>query len=1041
MKPVSTDVRFPDLEREILQFWEKHRIREKGLEANAGAEPFVFYDGPPFATGLPHHGHILAGTLKDVVTRYWVMKGRYVRRKWGWDCHGLPVEFEMEKELGLSGKTDIENYGIAKFNEACRGIVLRYTAEWEKIITRGGRWADFKNAYRTMDRPFMESVWWVVKQLFDRGLVYEGYRVMPYSWRIATPLSNFEAGLNYQNVQDPAVFVRFREAGAKRAFLAWTTTPWTLPSNLALAVHPDIEYGEYEIDGETVVFATAALGRVVTKDKTAKLVRTFLGRQLEGTRYEPLFPFFADRAKDNAFQVTLGEHVTTEDGTGIVHTAPAFGEEDFEVCKRYRIPLVDPVDAEGKFTAAVPPYAGQQVKEADRAIIKDLKEKGALFRQDTIQHNYPYCWRSDTPLIYKAISTWFVRLDDALKQRLLDNNAKTRWVPEHLRDGRFGKWLASARDWNISRNRYWGTPIPIWRSDDGELYCVGSIDELEKLAGRNLPDIHKHFVDDITFPSPKTGKLMRRIPEVLDCWFESGSMPYAQLHYPFENQDAFRQSFPAHFIAEGMDQTRGWFYTLSVLSAALWDKPGEATAPFQNVIVNGLVLAEDGKKMSKRLKNYPEPMELFEKYGADALRAYLITSPAARGDDLRFSEAGLKEIVRSVLLPYWNAYGFFVTYALAEGWRTDLPGDRTPTDLDRWLVSRFHTLVGEVDRHMADYQLSDVVPKVLGFLEELTNWYIRLNRRRFWMDGWDGNKRAAFATLYEVLTGFTRVLAPMLPFVTEAVYQNLERRWESDPESIHLCRLPEADTTKIDRELEAEMAILQRVVALGRRCRSDAKIKTRQPLRRLRVFSQDATARRALEKYRDLVTSELNVETVELGTDDSAYVDVVVKPDFKALGVDFGKSTPVVAGRLKSLTGESLSRLLSGESIVLDESTVIRPHHVSVVRTPKQGGAVASDGALVLWIDTTLDEALLRRGLSREVVNRIQRLRKQLGLNVTDRVTVTFEAAPELRAAIEAHAVYIRSETLADALDAGTGPWLLEDDLDGLPLRLAVAKR
>lgn len=1038
MKPVKTDVHFPTLEKEILAFWKANGIVEKNLKANAGKKPFVFYDGPPFATGLPHYGHILAGTLKDIVPRYWVMKGRHVQRRWGWDCHGLPVEFEMEKELGLQGLHDIEKFGIAKFNEACRGIVLRYTAEWEKTIARTGRWADFKNAYRTMDPAYMETVWWVVRQLWEKGLIYEGYRVMPYSWRISTPLSNFEAHLNYKEVQDPAITVRLRCLGRNRYYLAWTTTPWTLPSNLALAVGKDIEYMEVEekATGDRYVLATARVKHYFKDESQFRLLETFPGSALEGELYEPLFPYFETKIKQGAFKVVLGHHVTTEDGTGIVHMAPAFGEDDFIVCQKYGVPIVNPVDAEGNFSAEVPDYQGQNVKEADRAIIRDLKAKGALFRHETINHNYPFCWRSDTPLIYRAISTWFVKVE-SLKDRIIASNAKTHWVPEHLRDGRFGKWLESARDWNISRNRFWGTPIPIWRCECGAMECIGSVKELEEKTGAKVTDLHKHFVDELTYPCPKCHKPMRRIPEVLDCWFESGSMPYGQAHYPFENRDDFESRFPANFIAEGLDQTRGWFYTLSVLGNALFGR-----APFENVVVNGLVLAEDGKKMSKRLKNYPEPSYVLDTYGADAMRAYLTTSPAARGEELRFSENGIREIVRSVLLPYWNAYSFFVTYAIADGWDPSRHDAKRlgalENDLDKWVVSRLHSLIQGVEAKMAVYHVDEVIPLVLGFIDELTNWYIRLNRRRFWKEQKGTDKDDAYATLYHVLTHFTRVLAPILPFVTEEIHRNL--RLPSDAESVHLASFPELEAKRIDKKLEAQMALVQSAVSIGRHLRNVHKLKTRQPLRRMSVITRNEDLAGTMQRFDRLLMSELNVNQVEYSQDEAAWVNLSVKPNARAIGPRVGKKMPAIMARIKQLGAKEIDRLQKGESLEI-EGEAITAADVVVERSPKKEGVIETVGDLTVWLDPTLDQELLDSGLAREFINRVQKLRKDVGLNVSDRIRLKYHCPAELSQAVAKHVEYIKQETLAvDLAASASASWQVEHEIDDLSLKLHLEK-
>jgi len=1036
MKPVSSDVQFPKLEEQILQFWKEKGIVEKGLKANEGKEPFRFYDGPPFATGQPHYGHILAGTLKDIVPRYWVMRGRYVERRWGWDCHGLPVEFEMEKELGLNGLHEVEKFGVANFNEACRSIVQRYTQDWEKVIQRTGRWVDFKNDYRTMDTNFMETVWWVVRQLWDKGLIYEGYRVMPYSWRISTPLSNFEAGLNYKEVQDPALTVRFKADSGKFYFLAWTTTPWTLPSNLALAVNPEVAYVEIteKKTGENLVLGKERLGSYFKSADEYTIVREMTGKDLEGQGYEPLLPYFASHKQQGAFKIVLGDYVTTGDGTGIVHTAPAFGEDDFYACQKYKIELVNPVDAEGRFTDEVPDYKGQNVKEADKAIIKDLKARGSVYRHDTLVHNYPFCWRSDTPLIYRAIPAWFVKLDP-LKEKLLKNNQTTHWVPEHLRDGRFGNWLESARDWNISRNRFWGTPIPVWRCDTkcGYSVCVGSIEELEKLSGQRPKDIHKHFVDEVTIPCGKCKQPMKRIPEVLDCWFESGSMPYAQAHYPFENKAKFDAGFPADFIAEGLDQTRGWFYTLSVLSTALFDKP-----PFRNVIVNGMILAEDGKKMSKRLKNYPDPQYILDTYGADALRAYLMNSPASHAEDLRFSESGVKEIVRSVLLPFWNAYSFFVTYALADGWKPT--AQEAPTnDLDRWVLSRLQTLIQQVDEKMEAYHLSEVVPEVLKFIDELTNWYIRLNRRRFWSETKDKDKELAYQTLYRVLHDFSKVLAPILPFITEEIYQNL-RTSTDQAESVHISAWPKVEKKWIQPELEKEMGLIQSVVALGRNLRGTGNLKNRQPLRELLVITSDPGDKSAIEKFQALVAAELNVKKVSFSNDESKWVSFTVKANAKVLGPKLGAKMQPILKKLKELTPAEAGTFSTTGSLVIDGMTILASD-VQFDRQPKQEGLILSAGRVTIWLDSKLDEALIREGRAREFVNRVQKLRKDSGFQVTDRITISYSCPDELAKAIQDFTPYIQEETLADkVLPVATAKWSAEDSIDELSLKLLVAK-
>ena len=662
---IAEKISFPDQEKQILSFWERNNIFKESLNQRKGCPEFVFYDGPPFATGLPHYGHLLAGTIKDVIPRYQTMIGNYVDRVFGWDCHGLPVENEMERELGIKSKHEIEEFGVYKFNEECRKIVLRYTSEWKQVVQRMGRWVDFENGYRTMDRNFMESIWWVFKELWTKGLIYEGHKVLPFCPRCATPLSNFEANQGYHEVDDPSITVRLKIKGEENTyFLVWTTTPWTLPSNMGLAVGKDIKYVKVQDNKDRYILAADRLGVYYSEENQPKVLEQIWGKGLEEFTYEPMFPYFSNLSSNGAFRVISADFVSTFEGTGIVHIAPGFGEDDAFAGKAKGIPSVCPVDSECLFNSEVHDFTGRFVKDCDKDIIARLKGEGKLIHRGTIRHNYPHCWRCDSPLIYRAISTWFVNVE-AIKDRMLQANEQIRWVPAHIKTGRFGKWLENAHDWAISRNRYWGCPIPIWKNEEsGEILCIGSISELKELSGCTIQDIHKHFIDDINITSPSSGQSLKRVPEVLDCWFESGSMPYAQRHYPFDNKNWLENHFPADFIAEGLDQTRGWFYTLIVLGSALFDKPA-----YKNVIVNGLVLAEDGRKMSKRLKNYPDPEYIMNEYGADALRLCLLSSPVLKGEDLRFSENTVKETIRSLILPFWNSYSFFLTYARVDKWK------------------------------------------------------------------------------------------------------------------------------------------------------------------------------------------------------------------------------------------------------------------------------------------------------------------------------------------------------------------------------------
>lgn len=1006
-EPVASDASLPKMEEEILAFWDAHDTFAKSLAQTKDGPLYSFYDGPPFATGLPHYGHLLAGTIKDIVPRYWTMRGYHVPRRFGWDTHGLPVEQEINKQLGVATRREVLALGVDTYNEACRGIVKRYTSEWKTTVRRVGRWVDMDNAYFTMDPTFMQSVWWVFKRLWDEGLIYEGYKVVPYSIGISSPLSNFESRLNMrENVQDPSLTIAFSAVGEENLLLlAWTTTPWTLPSNLALAVSRDFAYVRVreEATGKRYILAAARLDAVFPQRAGVHVEAEFPGSELLGMRYEPLFPYFADKAKEGAFKVIHGDHVTLDTGTGIVHTAPAFGEEDYEAGRKNQVPIVNPVDDDGQFTAEVPDYVGRRVKDADHDIIARLKREGRVLRHDTISHNYPFCYRTDTPLIYRAVSSWFVRVE-AVKDRILAANGTTRWVPETLRDGRFGNWLAEARDWAISRNRFWGTPLPIWRNEDGETICVGSIAELEALSGQRVTDLHSHHVDRVEIPSPTGKRPLRRIEPVLDCWFESGSMPYAQQGYPFTNADAFDRVFPADFIAEGIDQTRGWFYTLMVLGAALFDK-----APFRNVIVNGIVLNEKGEKMSKRLRNYPEPTAVVDASGADALRLYLIDSPVVRAEDLKFSDKGVRETVRKIVLRWWNAYAFFVTYANAEGYTPTGDPSRSPNVLDRWVRSRLNTLAATVNAEMEAYRLYTVVPALLQFIEELTNTYIRLSRKHFG-DGTPEEKAGAFETLYEVLTTLARLMAPFTPFITEAMWQNLRRAQPGLPESVHLARYPEADAALRDATLEEAVQRMEELLVMGRNLREKIRVRTRVPLRSLTVIHRDAKVLDALRPLEPYFSEELNVLAVRYETDEDAAISVRCKANFKRLGARVGKRMKEVAAAIEALDVPTLLRLEAGEAVPV-AGEAITLDDVEIRRAPKDPGAVLATGARVsIALDPEVTDAQRVAGAAREVQRRVQSARRSARLDLRDRVRVELSVPEELREAVIAHGEDLKRE-------------------------------
>lgn len=914
-------------------------------------QEYTFYDGPPFATGLPHYGHILAGTIKDTVTRYATMTGKHVDRRAGWDCHGLPVEYEIDQKLNITHRDQVLEMGIDKYNATCRGIVTRYTKEWESTVTRLGRWIDFENDYKTMDPSFMESVWWVFAQLYEKGLVYQGYKVMPYSTACGTPLSNFEAGLNYKDVRDPAVVVSFPVVGEENVSLcAWTTTPWTLPSNLALCVHPEMKYVQI-LDKKTeksYILAESRLCQLFPimnnkkkwKPKMAaelyEVQKTFVGKDLVGTRYTPLFNFFES---DKFFQVISDTYVTDDAGTGVVHQAPAFGEDDFRVCLAHGIivkggEIPCPVDTNGVFTDPVEPVKGKHVKAADETLIALIKEKGRLVQKDNLLHSYPFCWRSDTPLIYKTVPSWFVKVEE-IRDQIVENNKKTYWVPSHVKEVRFHNWLCDARDWAVSRNRFWGTPLPIWANEDmSEVVCIGSIAQLEELSGVKVEDLHRETVDKVEIPSKKNpGTVLKRIDEVFDCWFESGSMPYAQKHYPFENKEAFEKGFPADFIAEGLDQTRGWFYTLMVLSTALFGEPA-----FKNLIVNGLVLAADGKKMSKRLKNYPDPTLVINKYGADALRMYLINSPVVRAEELKFREPGVLGVVKEVFLPWYNAFRFFLQNV--ERWEggtrlfapsvDKVKATTNPTDI--WISAATQDLIKFVHNEMNAYRLYTVMPALVAYVTQLTNWYVRLNRDRLkGLEGDDADAETGLQVLYDVLLDVTIIMGPFTPFITEFFYQHLRVMQPSYAEaangggstnpvmpgksdSVHFLRLPEYDESRLNSDAVEAMQALQGIVEQGRNAREKRNISLRTPVKSVVAILRNPSenvVKAITGPLKNYILSELNAwDFVVIPKEEQQdWVTLSLTPNFKALGKKLGKKMKAVGAAVKKLSHDVSSSL------------------------------------------------------------------------------------------------------------------------------------
>ena len=1026
-------------EHEVLNFWEKENIFQQSLEQSKDNPPYIFYDGPPFATGLPHHGHLVGSTLKDIIPRYYTMKGFYVQRRFGWDCHGLPIEHEIDKSLGMSASEAVEKLGVKGYNDECRGIVQRYTKEWQKTITRIGRWVDFDNDYKTMDPSFMESVWWVMKQLWEKDLIYRGVKVVPFSTALGTVLSNFEAGSNYQDVQDPAVTVLFKIKDEDAYLSAWTTTPWTLPSNLALCVNEKITYVKVRDEelGKDIYLAQERL-EAIAKHKTLEVLSEHSGSELVGKKYEPLMPYFADKVDEGAFVVVADGYVTTETGTGIVHQAPAFGEDDFRVMKAHGITaLVCPVDLEGKFTEEVSDFAGVYVKDADKDIIRKLKEEGKLYIQEVYQHSYPFCPRSDTPIIYRTIPSWYVKVEQ-IKERIAANNQQINWVPGHIRDGRMGNWLDNAIDWCISRNRYWGTPLPIWINDETDnRICIGSIDELEKYSGTRIDDLHREYVDDLSFTIEGEAGVYRRVEEVLDCWFESGSMPYAQLHYPFENQTLFEAGFPAEYIAEGLDQTRGWFYTLLVLSTALFDKPS-----FKNVIVNGIVMAEDGKKMSKRLQNYTAPDILMEEFGADALRLYLINSGLVKGEEQRFTDSGVKDMVRRALLPWYNSFKFLQTYASIDHWKADTHHLIPENITDQWILSRLQTLKKNVSKEMAEYKLYNVVPALFEFIEDLTNWYIRLNRSRFWVEEMTAEKHAAYQTLYTTIRELTVCMAPFAPFLSEHIYQELAvfaGDTATRHKSTHLCHYPVAEQDLEQPVLEQAVSRMQNIILLGRQKREQVKIKTKIPLSCLTIIHEDQTMLDEISRLESYIESELNVKSIVYSTDEDKYIKLFAKPNSPVLGKRFGKEFNKFRQQIQDLNATQLNTLQEEGSITLGGES-FSTEDILVFREAKEGTEALSNRFISIDMNCELNDDLINEGLAREVINRIQKTRKDIGLNVTDRIIVHYFANDALAVAIEKHREYIAKETLSTDFIKQDTASEHSFDVEGNELKLDIEK-
>lgn len=1029
---------FPKMEEAISKYWIENKTFEKSISNRSADKEYVFYDGPPFATGLPHYGHILAGTMKDVVPRYWTMRGHRVERRFGWDCHGLPVENVVEAELGMSGKKEIEEkVGKYEFNEKCRSIVLRYTAEWEKTVTRMGRWVDFKNDYKTMSPEFMESVWWVVKQLWDKGLVYKGHKAMHVCPHCVTPLSNFEVTLGYKEVKDNSVVWKFKVKGTENEYLlAWTTTPWSTPGTMGLSVGPDYTYVKAKVGADLVIFVKDQLEFVMKDTAEYEVLEEIKGSDLVGLQYEPILASYREvddvATNANVYKVYVGDYVEVTDGTGIVTINGSYGEIDMEAAKKNGLPMVMDVDMDGHYNAISGPYAGMNVKEAEAKLIEEVGSRGLVWRSEKYKHSYPHCWRCDTPLLNYATSSWFVNIEK-IKDKMIAANQQIHWVPSHVRDGRFGNWLQNAKDWCISRNRFWGAPLPVWICEEtGDMICIGSIKELEELSGQKVTDLHSHFVDDIVIK--KDGKEFKRVTEVLDCWMESGAMPYAQKHYPFEDSATFEKNFPAEFIAEGLDQTRGWFYTLVVLGSALFDK-----SPFKNVIVNGMVLAEDGKKMSKKLKNYPDPHEIFDKYGADALRFYLMNSPAVRAEPLRFSERGVEDVVRRILLPIWNSYSFFVTYANIDGYKPDetlksgAQAPQTNSKLDKWIISELEQLLKDLTAEMDQYDLQRATEPITNFIESLTNWYIRRSRRRFWKSDSDSDKNEAYNTLYYCLTKLCQIIAPFMPFVAEEIYRNL-----TGAESVHLTDWPEFDASKIDLELNKEIELVRMIVALGHNIRAKKNLKVRQPLGMVKVALPAGVKKEMVEAQKEVILEELNVKELEFIADGGDLIERVITLSPPVLGPKYGKDVQQIINNAKAGNYEVLE---DGRVKVLE--FVLELGEFELSNKGKEGLDVESEKGIVVVLDTEVTHELKLEGYARDLVRYIQDLRKEADYKVDDRIIVSIDVEGVVMEAKDAFQDYIVSETLAKELVAfDSCQWDKQKDLDldGIMVRVGVKK-
>ena len=1031
---VSTNLNFVEREKKVEKFWEENQIFEKSIESRKQGETYTFYDGPPTANGKPHIGHVLTRVIKDMIPRYRTMKGYMVPRKAGWDTHGLPVELEVEKLLGLDGKEQIEEYGLEPFIKHCKESVWKYKGMWEDFSATVGFWADMEHPYVTYENDFIESEWWALKQIWEKGLLYKGYKIVPYCPRCGTPLSSHEVAQGYKDVKERSAIAKFKVKGEDAYILAWTTTPWTLPSNVALCVNPNETYVKVKTEDGFTYYLAKELCDTVLGEGKYEILESYVGTDLEYKEYEPLFPFV--ELKQKAYYVVCDTYVTLTDGTGVVHIAPAFGEDDSKVGRKYDLPFLQLVDAKGEMTKETP-WAGTFCKKADPLVLKDLEERGLLFSAPLFEHSYPHCWRCDTPLIYYARESWFIKMT-AVKEDLIRNNNTINWIPESIGKGRFGDWLENVQDWGISRNRYWGTPLNIWECECGHMHSIGSIEELKSMSD-NCPDnieLHRPYIDAVTIKCPKCGKEMHRVPEVIDCWFDSGSMPFAQHHYPFENKELFAQQFPANFISEAVDQTRGWFYSLLAISTLIFNK-----APYKNVIVLGHVQDENGQKMSKSKGNAVDPFEALETYGADAIRWYFYINSAPWLPN-RFHGKAVQEGQRKFMGTLWNTYAFFVLYANIDQFdptKYQLEYDKLPV-MDKWLLSKMNTLIQEVDNNLGNYKIPEAARALQNFVDEMSNWYVRRSRERFWAKGMEQDKINAYMTLYTALVTVAKVAAPMIPFMTEDIYQNLVRNIDpTAPESIHLCDFPTAKTEWIDKELENDMEEVLEIVVMGRACRNEANIKNRQPIGKMFVKAEKALP----QFFADIIKDELNVKELDFTDDVRAFTSYSFKPQLKTVGPKYGKLLGKIRQMLPQLDGNAamdelkadgaIKLMIDGQEVRLEEGDLL-------IETAQVEGYVSqTEGDLTVVLDTNLTPELIEEGFVRELISKIQTMRKEADFEVTDRIRIYVQGNEKIAEIFKKYEDKMKDEVLADEIIfESTNGYVKEWNINGETVTMGV---